>query len=72
MVIYHEVKHCAAVIVEEVDVVDDGETITVAATESKLECQGSSLAQLLAGMEKVAGDVAYVHLTRYSRSMFMD
>ena len=68
----YQIKHCAAVIVLKVhaddddhdDVDDDG---SVAVTESKLECQGSNLAQLLAGMKKVtAGDVAYLHLTKCS------
>ena len=45
-------------------VYEDGQTMSMAVTESKLDGQGSNLAQLLAGMEKVAGDVVYLHLTK--------
>ena len=47
-------------------VYEDGQTMSMAVTESKLDGQGSNLAQLLAGMEKVGGDVAYLHLTKCS------
>ena len=43
-------------------VYEDGQTMSMAVTQSKLDGQGSNLAQLLAGMEKVADDVAYLHL----------
>lgn len=55
MAIYHLSKHCAAIIVDGTDA-EPCVTVTVAATESKRQPNRDSVGQLLAGMEKVAGD----------------
>ena len=61
MAIYHLSKHCAAIIVDGTDA-EPGVTVTVAATESKRQPNRDPVGQLLAGMEKVAGDIRGVVL----------
>ena len=65
MAIYHLSKHCAAIIVDGTDA-EPGVTVTVAATESKRQPNRDSVGQLLAGMEKVAGDIVFLHLSHCS------
>lgn len=44
---------------EELDV-----TLSACVTQNKLDVESQKLGQLLAGMEKVAGDIAFLHLSR--------
>lgn len=72
-VIYHSEELVASVVHAPVDEESDKEldeepdvTLSAGVTENKLDVKYQKLGQLLVGMEKVAGDIAFLHLSQVS------
>ena len=71
LVIYHSEELVGYVIHAPVDEEPNEElneepdvTLSAGVTENKLDIESQKLGQLLAGMEKVAGDIAFLHLSQ--------